>query len=377
MISKITIKNYKSLENVTLNLGPLTVLVGANGSGKSNILDALMFLKSMVTPEQLAHEVLEPRGRYESVVWGGEIKRAIAFRVSWQDQQLNSGACLTYSLDLGYEYRRERGVITKEKIETNGNPPFQRDDSGRVTFTRKDGSSVSEHTFPELSVFGIPSVQDIAEVASLLKLTRNWELYNFEYRGMRPPQPVRKEYRLSETGNNLSTVLHAIYSSKPLIFSEVFESVKVAVPTAEALFSDLTEDGKTYVALKEKDVPQPVGSWGLSDGTLFALALSTALLTPQIPGLLCLESPDASLHPYVMEHVAELLKSASRKTQVIVTTHSPYLLDYLPPESIVVVEKVKGKTVLKPVKGRKGVRYAIEKLGAGDAWYSGHLGGVP
>ncbi len=96
-----------------------------------------------------------------------------------------------------------------------------------------------------------------------------------------------------------------------------------------------------------------------------------------IPTLLALESPDASLHPYAMEHEAELLKSASRKTQVIVTNHSPYLLDYLPPESIVVVEKVKVKTVLKPVKGRKGVRYAIEKLGAGDAWYSGHLGGVP
>ena len=78
-----------------------------------------------------------------------------------------------------------------------------------------------------------------------------------------------------------------------------------------------------------------------------------------------------------METLAEMLTLASKKTQVIATTHSPYLLNHLPADSFVVVEKTKGATVCRPVKGRKGIKHLMEQLGAGEAWYSGHLGGVP
>ena len=147
--------------------------------------------------------------------------------------------------------------------------------------------------------------------------------------------------------------------------------------TVEDLLSPITDDGLTYVALKERSVPTAVGSWGLSDGTLLALGLATALMTPEPASLIVLEAPDIELHPHVMETVAEMLRIASEKTQVIATTHSPYLLDFLPPQSFVVVEKVKGATLCKPVKGRRGTSTALKKLGAGNAWVSGHLGGVP
>lgn len=367
MITEITIKNYKSLENVTLKPGPLTVLVGANGSGKSNILDALMFLKGLVALNQGLDKVLEPRGGYEAVVWGRDIERDISVGLEWKS--IDNFGQLSYSIRFGQS--DGRGAVKEEFLLADSSEVLGRTTPNTYSFERGSSDTASYRSSLEEAHHYVP------QTAEIIRRMRGWVFYNFDFNQMRPPHSVRSEFRLNETGNNLSTVLHALFSIESPLFDDIFDSVRGSVPVVEKLLSPIVGDAQTQVALKERDIPEPVAAWGLSDGTLFALALSTALLTPQIPTLLTLESPDASLHPYVMEHVAELLKSASRKTQVIVTTHSPYLLDHVPPQSIVVVEKIKGKTVLKPVKGRKGVRYAIDKLGAGKAWYSGHLGGVP
>ena len=121
----------------------------------------------------------------------------------------------------------------------------------------------------------------------------------------------------------------------------------------------------------------PSAAWGLSDGTLLALALSVALVIEPLPKLICLETPETEIHPLMMEAVADMLEVASRDTQVIVTTQSTRLLDWLPYDSFVVVEKKKGETNLKPLKHNDVLRETVSALGAGDAWYSGYLGGEP
>ena len=115
----------------------------------------------------------------------------------------------------------------------------------------------------------------------------------------------------------------------------------------------------------------------MSYGTLFGLALGTALISPKPASLIAIEAPDTELHPYLMENVAEALLAASERSQVIITTHSPYLLNHLPAESVIVVEKENGMTQCRPVGSSKELKEVIEMLGAGSAWYSGHLGGVP
>lgn len=370
MITKISIKNYKSLEDVTLTLGPLTVLVGANASGKSNILDALSMLKELLVGNPPVDSVLARRGDYQAVVWGSEIGRDISIELNWEpESRVKQRVHFNYSITFGPD--DGRCVIKGESIGLDGKEVLGRSSPGTYSFPGGSASIDERISSLQQARYHVPqSVQ-------ILNLIGTWVFYDFDLHQMRPPHSIRNEYRLNETGNNLSTVLHALFSIESPLFRDIFDSVKSSVPVVEKLVSPIVGDNKTQVALKEKDVPEPVAAWGLSDGTLFSLALATALLTPEVPSLLTLEAPDTTLHPYVMEHVAEMLKSASRKTQVIATTHSPYLLDFVPAESIVIVEKVNGKTICKPVKGRKGVKYAIEKLGAGDAWYSGHLGGVP
>ena len=204
-----------------------------------------------------------------------------------------------------------------------------------------------------------------------------WQFYDFSPDLMRKPTKVKQENTLNESGSNLSTVVHSLFSAGQPDLDEAVSMLQVMVPTVERLVSPIFGDGRTYVALKERGVENPVGTWGLSDGTLLALALSIALVVRPEPELICVESPETGIHPQMMEAVADMLTVASRDTQVIVTTQSPYLLDWLPIESFVVAEKENGETHLKALKDDEALRETVDALGAGPAWYSGYLGGEP
>ena len=188
---------------------------------------------------------------------------------------------------------------------------------------------------------------------------------------------MKQESLLNETGSNLSTVIHSLFSEGNPDLDEAVEMLQVMVPTVERLVSPIFGDGQTYVALKEKGVKQPTGAWGLSDGTLLALALSVALVVEPLPKLICLETPEAEIHPSMMESVADMLEVASKHTQVVVTTQSTRLLDQLPCERFVIVEKEDGATRLRPLTVEQEDREFFREVGAGDAWFSGSIGGVP
>ena len=330
--------------------GPLTVLIGPNGSGKSNILDALKFLKEIHSDprsrEMVTNSQLEERGGYKQVVWGGLTDEKIEFEVEFSDSE------------------REPDI-----------PDF------RVELQDHPEPHLRFRTFP----MGSETWDDSAgadgginnEYQSAVAPLRSWQFYNFSPELMRKPTKVKQENVLNESGSNLSTVIHSLFSEGHPDLEEAVGMLQVMVPTVERLVSPIFGDGQTYVALKETGVENPVGAWGLSDGTLLALALSVALVVRPEPELICVESPEAGIHPQMMEAVADMLEVASRDTQVIVTTQSPYLLEWLPFESFVVVEKEEGETRLNPLKHKDGIRETIKALGARDAWYSGYLGGEP
>ena len=354
MISRIAIKNFRSLKDVELRPGPLTVLIGPNGSGKSNILDALKFLKATYSDplqsDAIVRSQLEDRGGFSQVVWGGHTESQLRFEVEFPSDD-------TSSATLG---------LATEIAEARGSPHF----------------SEEHHLVDSMSVgnlgFRSPTESYISlsakETLDRLKL---WQFYDFSPDLMRKPTKVKQEHLLNESGSNLSTVIHSLFSQVHPDLEEAVGMLQVMVPTVERLVSPIFGDGQTYVALKEKGVKSPVGSWGLSDGTLLALAMSVALVVRPEPELICIESPETGIHPQMLQAVADMLEVASRDTQVIVTTQSPYLLEWLPYESFVVVEKEEGETRLTPLKHKDGIRETIEALGARDSFYSGYLGGEP
>ncbi len=347
MISRLAIKNYRSLRNVELRPGPLTVLIGPNGAGKSNIIDALRFLKAIHSASpgssgKVTTERLEERGGYEQVVWGGMVDEKIEF-----EAEFSNG---------------ENGLdIPGFRVEIQDSPgPYLRSDTFPIGAEKWAGAD------------GINN--EYRKVVSHLK---SWQFYNFSPASMRKPTKVKQENVLNETGSNLSTVIHSLFSEGHPDLEEAVGMLKVMVPTVERLTSPIFGDGQTYVALKEKGVKQPTGAWGLSDGTLLALALSVALTVDPLPNLICMETPEAEIHPSMMEAVADLLTAASYHAQIIVTTQSPYLLDQLPYEQFVIVEKKDGETRLRPLTAEEGDHEFFREVGVGNVWVSGSIGGVP
>ena len=354
MISRIAIKNFRSLRDVELCTGPLTVLIGANGAGKSNILDALKFLKAIysdpVQSDDLAKSQLEDRGGFGQVVWGGHTDSHLRFEVEFSGVD-SSPVPAGFAVEI-----------------TDGSSGPEIHNAVQIIDSKQGGALMSGVEMQLNAPFR--AMADLNRV-------RSWQFYNFSPDSMRKPTKVKQEKVLNESGSNLSTVIHSLYSEEHPDLEEAVGMLKVMVPTVERLVSPIFGDGQTYVALKEKGIENRVGAWGLSDGTLLALALSIALVVRPEPELICVESPETGIHPQMMEAVADMLEVASRDTQVIVTTQSPYLLEWLPYDSFVVVEKEDGETRLNPLRHRDGIQETIKALGARDAWYSGYLGGEP
>lgn len=328
MLKRLIVKNYRSLRELDISLRPLMVLVGPNASGKSNFLDVFKFLRDFAV-ERNINEAIGRRGGYRSLVWNGDAASKITVQVRVEFGAMQPAEASDYQV----------------QIEHEGNL--------RVS---EAGLTVAVYSF-----------------------LRDWGFYRFTPQNMRPPQPVSKQTRLKEDGSNLSSVIHWLFSDGDPSYREIEGLFKVFVPEADTLVSPLSDDGSstTYAAFRQKNLNLLIRTNSMSDGTLFGLALIVALFAPDRPQLIGIEAPDMEMHPYLMEHVAELLRVASEKAQIIITTHSPFLLDCLPPESIAIVEKENGETKIRWAEDKEGVREAIKLLGAGEAWRAGHLGGVP
>ena len=354
MIEKLSIQNFKSIgDQQDIPMGPLVVLVGPNASGKSSIIESLALLRGITRQDDILG-TLNRFGGYGSVVWGGETNRNIAITVT--------GTSSTYELEMAY---KGEPVVASEVF--SGFPDdFER--HGGVLTHGRERRGISPRV---LAITQIPGGGVLARAFG------RWAFHHFYPRDMRPAQKIEKQYLLSETGDNLSTVLHTLFSDRDPAFEEIEEFLKGIVPTVERLLSPIEGEARTYAAIREKGLPNEIGTRAMSYGTLFGLALGTALISPKPASLIAIEAPDTELHPYLMENVAEALLAASERSQVIVTTHSPYLLNHLPAESVVVVEKQNGMTQCRPVGSSKELKEVIEMLGAGSAWYSGYLGGVP
>ena len=177
-----------------------------------------------------------------------------------------------------------------------------------------------------------------------------WQFYYFEPRRMREENPVKEVYRLMSDGGDLAAFYHTLKLTNPLQFDNIQRTLRMIVPTVEAIDVELTKEGKVRLAIREHGVE--FSAKVISEGTLRILGL-LAILSPNNPATtIGFEEPENGVHPRRLKLIADLLKNASRKKQIIVNSHSPLLPDYLPGWTDVLLvgcRKAHGASVFEPL----------------------------
>jgi predicted ATPase len=189
-------------------------------------------------------------------------------------------------------------------------------------------------------------------------------------------------------GDNLVEFLTTLKTSHTDSFRRIEQVVRDTFPDVEELIPQLTQYGQVFLSAREKFLQKPVTVWNMADGELVFIALLALIFSPPELGapVVCVEEPENHLHPRLLETLVEVLRQNENvlqaegvpPSQLFATTHSPYLVDQWGLDELLVFEKVNGETRISRPRDKEHLRKLLsqEKLGLGELWYSGALGGV-
>lgn len=379
-ITKAWAKNFRSVADTSVELDRLTILVGPNAAGKSNVLDILRFIRDTLRFDlevavSLRHglEAIQRRtveGRPSAVELGlaarGEVERG--------EYSLRYSFVLVVDDEGGFRVRQECVRLRPRGLEK----PFEiRMEEGRLIHPERldaaddgpRGQHEAQHYFStsDLWLFNAPWMwlmrdrkppPEWDEVERSLRhfhhCMRESRFYHIFPNTLREPRRVESSYPLAEDAGNLASVLRAMKRRDPFMTLGFRDSLSLLIPGVTDLDVD-SAGGYLVVRLKHQSGRD--GTWidlsQESDGTIRLLGLLVALYQPLSPSLIGIEEPELTVHPGAMALLADHLNAASSSSQVIVTTHSPDLIDFLTnsriTESLRIVELVDGVTMVRGV----------------------------
>ena len=401
-IERIQLKNLLSFgpDTEALELRPLNVLIGPNGSGKSNLIEAIGLLKA--TPRDLTVPIREGGGIHDWI-WRGD-PRASSAHIEVLLNNPKGSSALRYRL--GFAESGQQFELTEERIENKEKDlfhsmPYYELQYGRATLSYRDEKQRYKLKIPgvddEQSDRGEKQhqlrLEDIDPQQSILAQRKDpdqypeltWlgetfdrmRLYRESSFGRRTPprQPQPADLPndfLLEDGKNLGLMLNRL-KREPKVKVQILETMRQLYEGVIDLDVSI-EGGTVQVFAQEGSIMVPATR--LSDGTLRFLCLLAILCHPNPPPLVCIEEPELGLHPDVLPVLGDLLRAASQRCQLIVTTHSDMLVDTLTdtPESVVVCEKHDGKTEMHRL-DKADLNEWLKRYSLGDLWTRGDLGG--
>jgi predicted ATPase len=370
---------------VDLPLRPLNVFIGANGSGKSNLLEVLALLRA--TTKKLS-EPIASAGGIREWLWKGPASPSnatIEMTATFPEDLIGFVDALRHILVI-----REEGLrfeLADEQIENeivdgaNGLPNFhyryQRGHPVLRDWNNVERKLKAEQLAREDSILSqVKDPERYPALALLQSAYANILLYRSWSFG--PTAALRREQsthgrsdQLADGGENLALVLSSI---RPKVRRELTASLKKIYDGIEDW--DFTIQAGTVQLFLEEKGGRQIPATRLSDGTLRYLCLLAILLHPEPPPIIAIEEPELGLHPDVIHHVAELLVKASARTQLFVTTHSRMLVDALgdDPESVIVCSKENGESRMDRLDAEH-LREWLERYSLGDLWSKGEIGG--
>ncbi len=340
-IESITIKNYRCLRHIVLDdLSSMTVVVGANGSGKSSLFDVFAFLKDSLAQNVAAAVAL--RGGYRDLVSRGQadpIEIIVKFRES-------GGRLATYLLRISQDggsvvvdhetlsYRKGQGgrygwrFVDNRRGECN---VITNETEYGVSAIKAKDQQKTEYKLDDpsiLAIKGLGQFRQFQVVSDFRSLIENWHISDFHIADARPSAEEGYAEHLSTRGDNVALVAQYLYENHPHQFEKVLQAMRQRVPGVSDVEARPTEDGRLVLRFQDGSFQDPFIARYVSDGTIKMFAYLVLLYDPNPHPLLAVEEPENQLYPALMRELVEEFHDYARRCgQVFVSTHSPDFLN--------------------------------------------------
>lgn len=391
-IESIRLKNYKSFRDACiLDMPSLCVVVGANGTGKSTLFGVFGFLKDcMLFNVRVA---MQQRGGYRELLSrGADPADGIEIEIKFRLEIAGIPRLVTYALHLGEDKGRPAVLheVLRYKRGRFGSPYHFLDfrlGSGYAITNEEDFNRSDEELDREeqkvahdaLAISGLGQFERFKAANAFRELIQNWHVSDFHISAARGSKDaVGVDDHLSATGDNLQLVARNIYENHPDIFAKILQRMRERVPGIRDVLPKLTEDGRLLLQFSDGAFKDPFIDRYVSDGTIKMFAYLVLLHDPRPHPLLCVEEPENQLYPSLLPELAEEFRDYARRGgQVLVSTHSPDLLNALELDEVFWLIKKEGYTQIKRAKDDAQLEaYMSEGDQMGYLWKQGFFPGV-
>ena len=350
-LDRIQIKGFKSIRELDLELRPLNVLIGANGSGKSNFMEVFR-LPSQIVEKRLQNYVAKSGGA---------------------NRLLHFGAKTTPEMQLKYEFARSAYVV--HLAATNENNLFFSDEAG--FWKTAEVNLGSGHIETKLFTQKEHEIIDF-----VIDSIGGWRVYHFHDTSdtayVKLTGYINDNEFLRPDGSNLASYLYLLQKTQRPYYDQIVKTIRLAAPFFDDFVLRPIPENPDSIILewqdKGSDVPFPASL--LSDGTLRFICLTTLLMQPNLPSTILIDEPELGLHPYAINLLVDMLEIAATKTQVIVTTQSTHLVDQFAPENVIVVDREDNQSVFRRL-NESEIAHWLEDYSLGELWEKNIIGGTP
>ena len=396
MIKKITLENFFSFkEKTTIELNPnINILVGINGSGKSNFIKAIKLLYESVIGNGFEKIFLKDWGGFNSIA-NFNNSQTDFIRISYEfdkkildnDKKISNPQNLIYEITIHKSggtayYLEEKAYFFVEKEEViifymkNGNG-FLIDDLEKKYEQNIQYNNIFNNN--ELVLYQISDPNKFYSIYIIKRAIEDFIVYDYFDTTLkskiRQPNTFGTETKLLSNGENLAQILNLLKNRHSLYYEKIQKLIQKINPN----FVDTSFDflgSLLYLVLREKELSRAVGAQHISDGTLRYLLLLTIFLNPENGNLLCIDEPEIGLHPDMTNTIAEAIKDTTHNgSQIIIATHSPLLLNSFELDEILIFEKNENNSSIVLKKTEKDFEDWDEDFLSGQMWLRGQLGG--
>ncbi len=368
LLTHLAIKGFKSIRDAKIDLARLNVLIGPNGSGKSNFIGVFKLLRSIVD-HRLRQHVAEGGSVGRFLHFGPKTTPRLRIILEFIGGSFSYEALLAPTDD-------HLLFLAHESYECPEELGYKPQDG--ATATRKElGSGVFESKLHQE-----PGNKDFPGTFAIKQLLLACRTYHFHdtSRSSEVKQPARVQDNRSfrEDAGNLPAFLHKIQLTDAHSYRTIVQAVRQVAPFFDdfVLAPDEINTGIIRLQWKHRTNDDYFDVASLSDGTLRFICLATLLLQPKPPSVIIIDEPELGLHPSAIVLLAELLRSASQKSQIIVSTQSTTLVNQFQPEDVIVVESHEGASSFRRLTS-EGLADWLGDYGLGDLWEKNLIGGRP